>query len=61
MSLENCQFIEDRYLLAGHISLLFGDYQRAQELFLLSCRPTAALDMRRDLLQWEQALQVRRD
>ena len=58
MALENYQPIEDRYLLAGNISLLFGDYQRAQELFLASTRPVAALDMRRDLLQWEQALQV---
>ena len=58
MALENYQHIEDRYLLAGNISLLFGDYQRAQELFLASTRPVAALDMRRDLLQWEQALQV---
>jgi WD repeat-containing protein 19 len=47
MALEDCQHIEDRYLLAGHISLLFGDYSRAQELFLASSRPAAALDMRR--------------
>ena len=28
----------------------------AQKLFLSSSRPLAALEMRRDLLQWEQAL-----
>jgi WD repeat-containing protein 19 len=56
MALLECANIEDRNLLAGHISLLFCDYQRAQDLFLASSRPSAALDMRRDLLQWDQAL-----
>lgn len=51
MALQQCMFIEDRDLLAGHISMLFCDYQRAQDLFMNSSRPTAALDMRRDLLQ----------
>jgi WD repeat-containing protein 19 len=50
--------IEDKNLLAGQISLLFSDYQRAQDLFLASSRPSAALDMRRDLLQWDQALKL---
>jgi WD repeat-containing protein 19 len=50
--------VEDRDLLAGQISLLFCDYQRAQELFLASSCPRAALSMRRDLLQWDQALQL---
>ena len=58
MALEDLKNIEDKELLAGHISLLFCDYKRAQELFLSSSRPTAALDMRRDLLQWDQALKL---
>jgi WD repeat-containing protein 19 len=56
MALQECRNIEDKNLLAGQISLLFCDYQRAQDLFLVSSRPSAALDMRRDLLQWDQAL-----
>jgi WD repeat-containing protein 19 len=56
MALQECLNIEDKNLLAGQISLLFCDYQRAQDLFLASSRPSAALDMRRDLLQWDQAL-----
>lgn len=56
MALQECRNIEDKNLLAGQISLLFCDYQRAQDLFLASSRPSAALDMRRDLLQWDQAL-----
>ena len=58
LALQECLFIEDKYLLSGKIALLFCDYQRAQELFLLSSNPTAALDMRRDLLQWDQALSL---
>ena len=58
MALQDCVQIEDKNQLAGQISLLFGEYNRAQELFLASSRPSAALDMRRDLLQWDQALKL---
>jgi WD repeat-containing protein 19 len=57
-SLQDLVHVEDRNLLAGHISLLFGDYNRAQELFLVSSYPLAALQMRRDLLQWDVALKL---
>ena len=56
--LQECIYIEDKNLLAGKISMLFGDYNRAQDLYLASSRPSAALDMRRDLLQWDQALKL---
>jgi len=56
MALQQCRHVEDKNLLAGQISLLFCDYQRAQDLFLASSQPSAALNMRRDLLQWDQAL-----
>jgi WD repeat-containing protein 19 len=56
MALQECLHIEDTFLLAGNIALLFSDYQRAQDLFLASSRPASALEMRRDLLQWDQAL-----
>ena len=58
MALQDCLGMEDKNQLAGQISLLFGDYSRAQELFLASSRPSAALEMRRDLLQWDQALKL---
>ena len=48
--------VEDKLLLSGYIAMLFDDYTRAQELFLLSSYPIAALEMRKDLLQWDQAL-----
>lgn len=43
---------EDKHLLAGHVCLLTGDYQRAQALFATSSNPLMALQMRRDLLHW---------
>jgi len=58
MTLQKLQSIEDSNLLAGHVALVFDDYPTAQELFLQSSRPVAALEMRRDLLQWEQALKL---
>ena len=58
MALQDCVRVEDKNELAGQISLLFCDYQRAQELFLASSRPNAALEMRRDLLQWDHALKL---
>lgn len=55
-SLRNLSEIEDVKLLCGHLSLLLGEFDRAQTWFLNSTYPHAALEMRRDLLQWEQAL-----
>jgi WD repeat-containing protein 19 len=58
MALQKLQSIEDSNLLAGHVALVFDDYTTAQELFLASSRPVAALEMRRDLLHWEGALKL---
>lgn len=57
-ALQDLVHIEDKNLLAGHVLLLFGKHGRAQELFLASSYPQAALNMRRDLLQWDQALKL---
>ena len=56
--LEGIRPLEDRNLLAGHIALLFCNYSHAQELFLSSSHPNAALEMHRDLLHWDQALKL---
>jgi WD repeat-containing protein 19 len=58
LGLEQIQPIENRNLLAGHVSLLFCNYYQAQELFLSSSHPVAALEMHRDLLHWDQALRL---
>ena len=34
------------------------DFTLAQDLFLASSRPITALEMRRDLLHWDQALKL---
>lgn len=60
MALQECQMMEDKYVLAGQISLLFCEYSRAQDFFLTSTEPTRALQMRCDLLQWDVALNLAR-
>jgi WD repeat-containing protein 19 len=61
LSLQALEGVEDRALLAGHALVLLGrDADAAQELFLRSPRPLAALEMRRDLRHWPQALALAR-
>ena len=55
-SLDEIKDIEDKKLLSGHIAMMLSDYQLAQDLYLQSSQPVEALHMRRDLLQWDQAL-----
>uniref|UniRef100_A0A0N5CG41 TPR_REGION domain-containing protein n=1 Tax=Strongyloides papillosus TaxID=174720 RepID=A0A0N5CG41_STREA len=43
-------------LLSASLSLIIGEFDKAEELFLKSSTPLKALDMRRDLLHWEKAL-----
>jgi WD repeat-containing protein 19 len=57
-SLERIKRIEDRQLLSGHVHLLFSQFEEAQERFLASSRPETALEMRRDLLNWDHALKL---
>ncbi|XP_023012404.2 intraflagellar transport protein Oseg6 isoform X1 [Leptinotarsa decemlineata] len=57
-NLESISDIEDYKLLCGYMSMYLNEYDKAQEWFLQSSHPEAALDMRRDLLQWDQALQL---
>jgi len=45
--------------VAGFMALLFGDFPLAQNLLLTSpSHAVAALEMRKDLLQWETALKL---
>jgi len=61
LSLEALAGIEDRNLLSGHILILLSrDYDLAQQCFLQSSRPLAALEMRRDLKHWAAALALAR-
>jgi len=58
MALEAVEHVEDQNLLAGHMALLFADYDTAQQLFLDSRQPSEALRMRKDLLHWDKALRL---
>ncbi|CAG5939375.1 unnamed protein product [Menidia menidia] len=58
LSLQSLQGIEDKNLVAGHLAMFLGDYNLAQDLYLSSSSPIAALEMRRDLLHWDSALML---
>ncbi|THD21180.1 hypothetical protein D915_008124 [Fasciola hepatica] len=60
LAVQRIQGIEDEFLLSGYVAMLLKEFDQAQELFLASTRPTAALEMRRDLLHWDAALQLAR-
>lgn len=48
LSIEEIDGVENKSELAGHMAVLLGEYEAAQELFLLSTRPELALEMQRD-------------
>ncbi|VDM33193.1 unnamed protein product [Hydatigera taeniaeformis] len=58
--IQKLKKIEEKQLLYGHVCMFLGDFNRAQEFFLASSKPEAALEMRRDLLHWDAALQLAR-
>eukprot|EP00940_MAST-03C_sp_MAST-3C-sp2_P000948 g948.t1 len=58
LALESLLQIEDRNLLSGHVCVLFSEFGQAQELFLRSSNAAAALEMRKDLLQWDHAIKL---
>ncbi|XP_046853283.1 WD repeat-containing protein 19-like [Xenia sp. Carnegie-2017] len=58
VSLNEIKEIEDKNLLSGYVAMLMENYDLAQELFMASTNPLAALEMRRDLLNWDQALEL---
>ncbi|XP_030305507.1 WD repeat-containing protein 19 [Calypte anna] len=57
-SLEQIKGIEDHNLLAGHLAMFTNDFNLAQDLYLASSCPVAALEMRKDLQHWDSALQM---
>ncbi|KAK6027969.1 tetratricopeptide repeat protein [Ostertagia ostertagi] len=66
LALESIVPIEEKTLLAAHVSMLLGRYDQAEQLFLKSSCPNEALAvglysdqlMRRDLLDWSKALSL---
>lgn len=55
-ALENMRSIEDVTMLTGFCCLLLGKYGEAKDNFLRGSYTKEALEICRDLLQWEQAL-----
>ncbi|XP_012288065.1 WD repeat-containing protein 19 [Orussus abietinus] len=57
-ALQKLNNVDELALLSGHICTLLGDYDQAEKFFLQSSQPVEALYLRRDLMQWEQALSL---
>lgn len=57
-SLQDLLHVDDHRLLSGYAAMHLGEFERAQTWFLNSSNPAAALEMRCDLLQWDQGLQL---
>ncbi|KAL3878608.1 hypothetical protein ACJMK2_030942 [Sinanodonta woodiana] len=57
-SLQQILHVEERNMLSGYLAMFLGDFNTAQDFFLSSSKPLAALEMRRDLLHWDSALQL---
>uniref|UniRef100_A0A0L8I442 Anaphase-promoting complex subunit 4 WD40 domain-containing protein n=2 Tax=Octopus bimaculoides TaxID=37653 RepID=A0A0L8I442_OCTBM len=49
---------EEWNLLIGYVAMILKEFNLAQESFLSSSQPKEALEMRKDLLQWDSALQL---
>ncbi|KAG5476883.1 hypothetical protein LSCM1_05215 [Leishmania martiniquensis] len=56
LCLEKIRHIHEKNLLLGHVSMIMGYMKDAQNFFLRSSQPLCALEMRRDMMQWERAL-----
>lgn len=55
-TLEQIKYVEDVNALAGHCAILLNKTDDAKHLFAKSSNPLEALEVCRDLLQWEQAM-----
>ncbi|GAB1599158.1 repeat-containing 19-like [Argonauta hians] len=58
MDLKEIAKIEEWNVLIGHVAIILKEFNLAQESFLSSSQPKEALEMRKDLLQWDNALQL---
>lgn len=55
-ALKNISSIEDINFISGFCALLLGETDKAKSFLAKSINPVEALDLCRDLLQWEQAM-----
>lgn len=61
LCLEKIRHIKEKNILLGHVSMMAGNFDVAQNFFARSSRPILALEMRRDLLQWDHALSLAKE
>lgn len=54
--LEDIRYLEDINLISGFCCMLLEKFEEAKEFFLKGSYTKDALDICRDMLQWEQAL-----
>lgn len=57
-ALQKLENIHEVNLLAGHVCALLCQYDAAEKFFLNSSQPVEALNLRRDSMQWVQALNL---
>lgn len=57
-SIQKLSNIDEFALLCGHVCMILGRYDEAEKYFLQSSQPVEALFLRRDLMQWTQALEL---
>lgn len=57
-ALQKLENVEELPLLCGHICVLLENYDKAEKFFIESSEPVEALYLRRDLMEWEQALNL---
>lgn len=55
-ALDELRYVEDLHMLTGCCCMLLAQYDQAKEHLLKGAYTRAALDLSRDLLQWDQAL-----
>lgn len=55
-ALDELRYVEDLHMLTGCCCMLLAQYDQAKEHLLKGSYTRAALDLSRDLLQWDQAL-----
>eukprot|EP01065_Artemidia_motanka_P034939 TRINITY_DN4291_c0_g1_i2.p1 TRINITY_DN4291_c0_g1~~TRINITY_DN4291_c0_g1_i2.p1 ORF type:complete len:1462 (+),score=461.23 TRINITY_DN4291_c0_g1_i2:98-4483(+) len=58
LALDKLRYINEKSLLLGHVAMLFKNFDEAQQHFTRSSCPVLALEMRRDLMHWNAALEL---
>ena len=58
IALDQLLHVNEKSLLLGHVAMLFKNFNEAQNHFMKSSCPILALEMRRDLMHWNEALEL---